>query len=1217
MWARSCHTPSDSACPVGLSDPVDTVPDVLHLHAASRIDPLAARLARVCADAPVDPMQREWIAVPSEGMRRWLSLALARHLGASTPGSGDGVAANISAAFPGSLRLSVLETGRAEGAPDPWQVERLTWSLLDVVESHATDPKLASLVELPAGGSRYGRQRRVAELFDRYHQFRPEMIRRWADDHDHDGGGRTLPSHHLWQPHLWRLVRNRLQVPSPPERMPELLDGLLAGSLGEQLRDKGGPLPGRLMVFGLTVLPAGPGFLELANAVGSTREVHLFLLEPSSRIAPELARHLPQLPPGGVRMRSEDTTARVVAHPLVRSWGRLHRETAVLLVDAARSGLPAVEQVPDPAPRRNSAAAAVADTVLGRLHADLRADTAPAGVLRPDPADTSVQFHACHGATRQVEVLRDAVLHLLADPTLGLGEDDVLIICPALERFAPTIEAVFGPSADSTRPGADHADQTVPPLRYRIADRSVRSANPVLTATSALLDLAAGRFEAPAVLDFISLAPVRTRFRFTDDDVARLSEWVTDTNVRWGLDAEHRASRGVPASIVNNTWRAATDRLLVGAAIHDDADALALGDVAPYGIESDDVVLAGRLGDLMWRLSDLADSALTARPIGEWVVLLRLTTRALFATPRDGEWQFDALLRTLGQVDEQSTSDSGASCTPLEFVDLRRLLAEQLDGAPGRPDFFRGGITISSMTPLRWVPHRVVALLGMDQSAFGSGAVDGDDLTAAVPLLGDRDTRAEARQALLESVLSAEEYLLVVRDGHDVRTNQEVPPAVVVAELRDTLLAAVHPDDRSEFGDRLEVHHPRQPFDERAFTAGALHGEQPWGFDGSALAGALARRERSSLVAPFITAPFPRDDSTVIELAELRDFLRHPIRYFLHRRLGLRLPRREDGVSALLPVGPDPLERWGIGNRMLLALLDGSTLSEWARIERRLGTMPPGALGEALIADLHEVVDQIVTAARERGRRDGPATSVPIDVQLPDGTRIVGAVLDGLAAPAAGPARVSYTSAKPEHRMAAWLDLMALTLHDPTVDWHSLGVNRFTAQGKLKLDINDLAVQAPDGDALAVATRALEVAVDLFRRGAAEPIPLFPKLSRNLFLDEARPGDWFHNMGSGDGDDPATALAFNFDYETLRSTPPLDDDPVGPDRSASRVECFADYFWGAVERSVQDRSAPGDGPDGPDGETAVDGAVAGAAVAGETAADGAVAGAGAAGEVVG
>ena len=125
-------------------------------------------------------MTPEWMAVPSDGMRRWLTLELARHLGAGGPGQGDGVAANVVRAYPGTLRSCVLAADRADPDRDPWAIDRLVWSVLAVTE-HAADPGAGSAP--PAGGP--GRPvthqaRRVADLFDRYHLHRPAMVRSWA-----------------------------------------------------------------------------------------------------------------------------------------------------------------------------------------------------------------------------------------------------------------------------------------------------------------------------------------------------------------------------------------------------------------------------------------------------------------------------------------------------------------------------------------------------------------------------------------------------------------------------------------------------------------------------------------------------------------------------------------------------------------------------------------------------------------------------------------------------------------------------------------------------------------------------------------------------------------------------------------------------------------------------------------------------------------------------
>ena len=95
----------------------------------------------------------------------------------------------------------------------------------------------------------------------------------------------------------------------------------------------------------------------------------------------------------------------------------------------------------------------------------------PAGVLAA--GDRSVQVHACHGAARQVDVLREVLLGMLeADPTLE--PRDILVMCPDIETYAPLITAGFG--LGDLVDGGHPAHR----LRVRLADRSLAQTNPLL-----------------------------------------------------------------------------------------------------------------------------------------------------------------------------------------------------------------------------------------------------------------------------------------------------------------------------------------------------------------------------------------------------------------------------------------------------------------------------------------------------------------------------------------------------------------------------------------------------------------------------------------------------------------------------------------------------------------------------------------------------------------
>lgn len=1164
-----------------LSVGLGTVPGVIEVYVDERPEPLAARVAEVLAGPTADPFDPDWLVVPSERMRRWLHLELARSLGA-TPGRTDGVLANVRSAFPSSLRSVVLAAGTEREDVDPWEVERLTWALLEVADLHGAAPCTSVLRPPVGGGSRYGRARRVADLFDRYHLQRPQMIFAWRNDRPVDGLDRQIPEHHRWQPELWRLVRDHVARPSPPERLPRLLAQVSRGELELDL-------PPRLVVFGLTVLPGGTGFLDLIQAIGTggRHELHVHLLEPSAALGARLGRvGDPDVTP----LRAEDDTVDLVQHPLLASWGRLSRETATLVgrsplavVRPEGAGAEGAEPAHGPTQGDLFAPEPQPSTLLHRLQADLRADRAPAGDLVPRADDRSVQLHECFGPARQVEALRDALLHLLADEDLALSEDEIVVGCPDLAVFIPLIESVLGPSAKASsrhRPAPSGAVDRAPSLRYGIAQRSLRSSNPSVAALLAALELLPGRFEAPAVLGLLSMPPVRRAARLSEDDLSQVGEWVQEANVRWGLDAAHRTRHGLDASFTANTWRQALDRLLVGVAVADDDAVLGVGEVAPLGAEGDAAVLAGRLAQVLWQLDRFATSSIGERTLGEWTTWLRDLVGSLLKTGRDDTWQLERVHEVLADLERTAAVGGAPSTTPLQLADVHRMLADRLEQDRDRPVHFRGGITFCELPIVRWVPARVVCLLGMDERALTVGGGDGDDLVLASSRFGDADRRGESRQALLETVLAARDHLLVFRDGRDLHTNQEVPTPIPVAELQDAVEATVDPEAWEDVRQRLVVQHPRQSYDHRAFEAGGVDRPGPWSFDPSALAGAEARAHPSVGVPPLLAAPLVPEASDTIELDALRRFLKQPVKAFFDRRLEVRFPDQDDPISARLPVDLVMLSRWKVADRLLSTLLEGGSTDEWLRIERQLGTLPPGSIGEAQVHAITLQVELIAEAAEQRGLSPGRPTPLPVDVTLADGTRVVGTVDRRLTTPTPGPALVTFSSWKPVHRLQAWLDLVALTATEPSTTWRSLAVSR---NGTWRADkhadpasetkayvLTDL---EPAGHQQAV--HALEVVVDLFRRGMVEPLPLFPVLSHEVHHDgDARPSTWNSAPQSpvaADGDDERTGLAYPHGVEELMALPSRPDDPEGD--AEGRVARYAEVLWGTVATTAVDRLA--------------------------------------------
>lgn len=1022
-----------------------------HLHRAERTDLLADGLAALLSQPPADPFAQELVLVPAKGVERWLSQRLSNRLG---------VCAAVEFRNPRSLIAEL--TGTAED--DPWSADAMAWPLLAVIDDNLDQPwcqpvanhlghfETGDEYELRQG-RRYAVARRLAGLFASYARQRPQLLVDWNG----------LPDDLSWQAPLWQALTERIDADPPHLRHAKTVARLI---------DSPSDLPERLSLFGHTRLPVTE--IELLTALATHHDLHLWLPHPSDDLWQSLAGHSGPLP------RREDTSHRDVGHPLLATLGRDLRELQ--------------RSLPVPDTDEYLSGTGYPDTVLGWLQSDIAANAVrPTGRV-PGSQDRSVQVHSCHGPARQIEVLREVLLGLLADdPTLE--PRDILVMCPDIETYAPLITAGFG-LGDVVR-GAHPAHK----LRVRLADRALVQTNPLLSVAASVLALAGGRATASEVLNLAESDPVRARFGFTDDDLDAITAWVREANIRWGFDQEHRSPYGV--EFLHNTWRFGIDRVLAGVAMSDDSHAW-LGTTLPLDdVSSNRVELAGRFADFVEKLSHTVRALNGVRPLGEWLSALGTGIEALAAS--DEEWPAAQVQREFAEIAEAV----GAPATPMRLSDIRALLDRHLAGRPTRANFRTGTLTVCTMVPMRSVPHRVVCLVGLDDGVFPRlGAVDGDDALARDPRTGERDIRSEDRQLLLDAIGAATQTLVVTYTGANEYSGQARPPAVPLAELLDTLkITAEQPVD-------VVTTHPLQPFDIRNVTPGALVPEGPFTFDPTALTAAQASAGQRAERPPFFAHQLPALPTGDVALEDLVTFFRDPVKGFF-RSLEYTLPWDVDGVTDEMPVEIDALEEWTVGDRMLSDILRGMTPADAQQAEWRRGTLPPGQLGWRRAIALR---DQCALLAAEALRHRGTdPQAYDVDIDLGTGRRLTGTV-----SPVFGDRLVSVTYSKLDgkHLLQSWIPLLALAAGLPDRDWSAVCIGRPRRGDTPRVE----GLGRPDDP-----VGLLADLVAIYDAGRREPLPLPIKTSyawaaaRHAGDDPEREAGFRWRSGRFPGEDEAPA----------------------------------------------------------------------------------------------
>jgi exodeoxyribonuclease V gamma subunit len=1014
----------------------------LHLHRAARTDVLAGALGELLAQPLDDPFAKELVLVPAKGVERWLSQRLSHRLGAGA--AEDGVCAGVEFRAPGSLVAELTGTTN----DDPWTPDAMAWPLLEVIDlsldedwCHTLATHLGHFDEGDEAelrrGRRYAVARRIAGLFASYAVQRPQLLVDWLEDAATDGVGGRLDEDLAWQPKLWQVMVARIDAPPPHVRHAQAVERLRSGPVD---------LPERVSLFGHTRLPITE--IELLGALSTHHDLHLWLPHPSDLMWQALAGD------EGPTLRRADRSHHRVAHPLLATLGRDVREL--------QRSLAAAETVD-----HHHEGADPRDTLLGWLQSDLRANAVQPGDRSLAADDRSVQVHSCHGAARQVDVLREVLLGLLQDDP-SLEPRDILVMCPDIETYAPLITAGFG--LGDVIEGGHPAHR----LRVRLADRSLTQTNPLLSFAAQLLDLAGSRATASQVLDLVQAGPVRRRFGFTDDDLDSITAWVRESGIRWGFDQAHRSPFGLER-FVHNTWQFGLDRVLTGVAMSDDSQAW-LGTTLPLDdVGSNQVDLAGRLAEFVQRLTDVTDALTGTRRLADWLEALTRGVDRLTSVDRDDSWQTGQVQREFAEVLSDAASRED---TPMRLTDIRALLGRHLAGRPTRANFRTGTLTVCTMVPMRSVPHRVVCLVGLDDGAFPRlGLVDGDDALARNPMTGERDIRSEDRQLLLDAIGAATEKLVVTYTGANEHTGQRRPPAVPLGELLDALDLTTTEKVRS----RIVVEHPLQPFDVKNVTPGRLGVPTPFTFDPALLVAAETAAGDRAPAPAFLDRPLPPRPTGDVALADLVAFFRDPVKGFF-RALDLTLPWDVDGVSDAMPVEIDNLEAWGVGDRMLGDMLRGIHPDQALEAEWRRGVLPPGQLGWRKANEIREQAMQLAIAALTH-RQVAPRAH-DVEVDLGGGRRLTGTVT-----PAYGDrlVAVGYSRLDAKQLLESWIRLLALASHDPDHNWTALTIGR-PARGTTPAQrLLGPAVDAPD-----VLLREI---LALYDAGRREPLPLPLKTS--------------------------------------------------------------------------------------------------------------------------
>ena len=954
---------------------------MLQVHSSNNVETLAERLGEVQRSPLASPFDPEVVMVHSRGMERWLSLQLAQRLG---------ICAHVTFPFPAPFLTQVMianTPGWNEQRAANHETQSVVWSLMKILPEVATHPgaeAVGAYLQKPGPNREvklYQLAQCLAHLFDQYQIYRPTLLQRWES-------GRAVAQEE-WQATVWQHLLAKV---GRGHRM-ALREAFFRHLKREQPKHLVS-LPSRISVFGISSL--APFYIEILSAFAHFADVHVFFLNPCQEYWGDILsrkqrarlsrRQKAQGPAAWDQMELGLSAEPDFSNELLAYFGSMGRDFFDLLLD--QEGVVNHDAFTVPVGR----------TLLTAVQRDifcLEEGLSKETFDREEEArNPSIQVHACHSRTREIEVLNDVLLGLFErHPDLKARE--VMVMAPSIEAYTSKIHAVFD---------RDRSDERYMP--YSVADRPARFSQSLGSVLLRLLDLQGSRWEVSEVLAILENDSVMRRFCITESGLDSIRRWVAESGVRWGRDGEAKNAWGLPET-QENTWQFGLDRMVLGHAMPLHGKDLFEG-VLPYDhVEGGDTEVLSNLLAFWDQVTVLFKALSGIHSVERWAEIGRDMVANFFADEADDAQELDYLYRLFTELSDSATAVQFGEEIGVSVV--REYLEGRLNEVMSAGGFFTGGITFCNLLPMRSLPFRVVVLLGMSGQEFPrQDRQQAFDCIHQSPRRGDRLRKQEDRYLFLEALLAARDHMVLLYTGQSSRDNTEISTSAFVSQLQDYVQRVYQLPSTAYF-----TRHRLQPFSPAYFESDSEYFTYAREF----IEQVPARDTEPVLIEPLEVARGERPALPIVALEDLIAFYQHPVATFYRTRFGLFEPLEVQKTQNIEPIDLGGLESWQIENWVLSLIENQLQAHEVCALMKASGLLPHSAFGMSAADHLQAGVEKF--AAHAATFMGGPALE-PVEFEFElDSCRLIGRLesihADGLR-------QLRFGRIRPGDRYRLWVE---------------------------------------------------------------------------------------------------------------------------------------------------------------------------------------------------
>jgi exodeoxyribonuclease V gamma subunit len=502
--------------------------------------------------------------------------------------------------------------------------------------------------------------------------------------------------------------------------------------------------------------------------------------------------------------------------------------------------------------------------------------------------DTSIQLNCAPTVQREVQILYHTLLKIM-DQEKNIEPSDILVMAPDIMAYAPYIHQVFG-SSESV-------------LDFQVMDMHELSEDSLSKQFQHLIELPFGRWDVEDLMYLFSFSNFQKKHQLAPEDVRQLRTWMEKASIFWGDNSSHRNEilrQRYGAEMVEDTEKGTCEggfsRLLLGLAVLENPDiqtpVLPLSD-----IETSQGILLGQwmklLRSLRQDLKPLTDG--THKTYAEWMQTLKKLLLSYLTDDNQEEEHEDLWDR----LDEITLSAKWYPDQKVSFTAVKKHLDTSLSRQTYvyRENHLQA-VKFCSMLPMRTIPAKVIALMGLQEGAFprtdhrhSLNLIKENPQSDYCPSKTDYD-----RYIFLEALLSARQYFILSYTRYAKGDGKEQAPSLLVEELFSYIDQAYLMENQ-KVSEKITYSHPYRSFDALYFS-GDEHFKNYSKNDYKAALSYYQKEKKP--MHHFIhdyqmqLKEYPIEPEILLDIKQIKNALQNPLKNYLNKTLGIYLKEEQE-----------------------------------------------------------------------------------------------------------------------------------------------------------------------------------------------------------------------------------------------------------------------------------------------------------------------------------